>query len=149
MKKIISGSFLALLIMTASPAAAEVGGTITRQAPTQENAAAKMITTVLELFTWNASIGQITFEDGKYSANAGCNNIFGSYSLRGTSIDTGVPASTMMFCEDKMKNEAALITLLDTATTLTFKDGGFVLSNGSTTMYFAAAFPQSPDTPNK
>jgi heat shock protein HslJ len=143
MKKIISGSLIALLLMTASPAAAEVGGTITLQVAPQASAADKIMMTVLELFTWNSSIGQITFDDGRYAANAGCNNISGAYSLRGKAVDMSAPVATLMFCDGKMQNEAALITLLDTATVLTFKDGGFVLSNGSTTTYFAATLTQN------
>lgn len=138
MKKIISGSFIALLLMTASPAAAEVGGTITRQAPTHTITTDTIVTAVLELFSWNSAMGSITFDNGRYSASAGCNNIFGTYSLHGTSIDLSAPASTLMFCEDKMEDETALITVLDTATHLTFKGGGFILSHGSTTTYFAA-----------
>lgn len=138
MKKIISGSLLAMVLMIASPAAAEVGGTITRQVTPQASPADKMMMTVLELFTWNSSIGQITFDDGRYAATAGCNNISGAYNLRGKVVDMSAPVATLMFCDGKMQNESVLITLLDTATVLTFKDGGFMLSNGSTTTYFAA-----------
>jgi heat shock protein HslJ len=143
MKRIIFGSFLLLLIMTASPVAAEKGGTITRQATVQKSTADQLITNVLELFTWNSAIGQITFNDGRYAANAGCNSISGTYSLQGTAVDMSAPVATMMFCEGKMQNEAALTTLLDTATTMTFKDGGFTLTNASTTIYFAAAIPNN------
>jgi heat shock protein HslJ len=139
MKKIISGSLLAMLLMTATPAAAEVGGTITRQAAPAASVTDTIMMKVLEFFTWNSSLGQITFEDGRYAANAGCNNISGGYSLRSKAVDFSAPVATLMFCEGKMQNEAALITLLDTATTLTFKDAGFTLANGSTTIYFAAS----------
>ncbi len=138
MKKIISGSFIALLFMTATPVTAEMGGTITRQAPVQEITINKLIMTVLELFTWKSETGTVTFDNNSFTASAGCNNIFGTYSLDGTSVDFGAPASTLMFCEDKMENEAVLSNMLDTATHLTFYGGGFKLSNGTTTVYFAA-----------
>ncbi len=140
MKKLISGSIIALLIMTAVPASAEKGGTITRQAPDKNATIDTLFTTVLETFTWNSSVGKITFVDGRYVADAGCNKISGTFNLQGTSVSLGTPVSTMMFCEGKMKDEAALTSLLDSATTLTFKNGGFNLSNGSTTTYFAATF---------
>jgi heat shock protein HslJ len=138
MKKIISGSFIALLLMTATPATAEMGGTITRQAPVQEITINKLLTAVLELFTWKSETGTVNFENDSFTASAGCNNIFGTYSLNRTSVDFGAPASTLMFCDDKMENEAALSATLNNATHLTFNSGGFKLSNGTTTANFTA-----------
>ncbi len=137
MKHIISGSAIALLLMTATPASAEVGGTITRQAPTPSSINT-LVMAVLDLFTWEAPIGTLTFDKGTYSATAGCNGISGEYTVDGTSVDFGDSVSTMMYCDGKMENEAALITTFSTATHLTFKDGALVLSSGTTSQRFAA-----------
>lgn len=139
---------MALLLMSATSAYAEVGGTITRQAPAQEISINKILETVLELFTWKSATGTITFDNSNFSATAGCNNIFGTYSLTGNSVDFGEPASTLMFCDDKMNNEAALNAALDTATHLTFTESGLVLSNGTTTTYFAATLTQASTDSN-
>jgi len=148
MKHLISGSAIALLLMTATPAAAEVGGTITRQAPAQTTITT-LVMAVLDLFTWESSTGSINFDKGSFSANAGCNNIFGSYNVAGTAIDFGEPASTLMYCEDKMENEAALIATLDAATIMTFQDGKLILSYGTTTARFAATFATTSINPSK
>lgn len=148
MKKIISGSFIALLLMIATPANAEVGGTITRQAPAQGITINIIIATVLELFTWKSEMGTVTFDNNNFTATAGCNNIFGTYSLNGTSVDFGAPATTLMYCEDKMENEAALSTTLDTATHLTFNTSGFKLSNGTTTVNFTATLASTSANSN-
>lgn len=134
--------------MTASPAAAEVGGTITRQAPVQTTINT-LIVTVLEMVTWKSNTGSITFSKGSFSATAGCNNIFGSYTVGGATINFGEPASTLMYCEDKMENEAALITTLDMATNITFKDGKLVLSHGTTSTSFTPNLAPLPGNSSK
>jgi heat shock protein HslJ len=38
-------------------------------------------------------------EDGSYAGSDGCNNLMGSWTVEGDTIDLGVMASTMMACE--------------------------------------------------
>lgn len=139
MKHIISGTVIALMLMIATPATAEVGGTITRQVSAQSGIDT-VVMMVLELFTWESNIGSITLDNGTYSASADCNLISGSYSIKGNTIDFGEPISTLMYCEGKMENEAALISSLVTATTMSFKDGKLVLSNSTSTISFTPTF---------
>ncbi|MBY0538626.1 META domain-containing protein [Patescibacteria group bacterium] len=144
MKKLFFVSMFALLITIASPAQAEVGGTITRtiSAPVTINT---LVKTLLELVTWESNHGTITFSNGHYSLSAGCNLISGAYSIDGTTVDFEDPVSTMMYCDGKMENESTLINTVATATTLSFKDGALVLSQGTTTTRFAATFENKSD----
>ncbi len=138
----------ALLITIASPAQAEVGGTITRtiSAPVTINT---LVKTLLELVTWESNHGTIAFNDGRYSLSAGCNLITGSYSINGTTVDFEDPVSTMMYCDGKMENESTLINTVAAATTLTFKDGAMVLSQGTTTTRFAPTFTDTSNNTSR
>lgn len=143
MKHIFYGSALSLVLLTANPAAAEVGGTITRSATGPDVAINNLVMKVLELFTWESDTQSITFADGRYTATAGCNNIFGSHEVNGTSIDFGTPASTLMYCEGKMDAESALNITLSSTTHMTFKDGALVLTHGTTSTSFAATLTEA------
>ena len=129
--------------MIATPAAAEVGGTITRQVSPQSTIDS-VVMMVLELFTWESNIGSITFDNGTYAATAGCNNISGSYTIKGNTIDFGEPISTLMYCDGKMENESALISTLITTTNMSFKNGKLVLSNSTSTESFTPTFGVAP-----
>ncbi len=37
--------------------------------------------------------------DGSFSGSDGCNRLFGSYTVDGSTVDLGAVGSTMMFCE--------------------------------------------------
>ncbi len=142
MKHIFFGSVLALVLLTAQPAAAEVGGSITRSGDVSREAAINnIVMAVLELFTWQSDTQTLNFDDGRYTATAGCNNIFGAYTVSGTAIDFGQPASTLMYCEGKMEAETALDTALAEATHMRFHDGKLELIAGSTTTSFAVTLP--------
>ena len=53
-------------------------------------------------------------QDGTFSANAGCNNLFGSLTVENGKLDIGPVASTMMACDDRlMKIERAYTQALD------------------------------------
>lgn len=58
------------------------------------------------------------FEDGKYHAYAGCNQINGNFQLEGNTLTWGEALSTKMFCEDVMELEDALVLLLQGKQTL-------------------------------
>jgi heat shock protein HslJ len=135
MKNVCTSLVIALLLLIAQPADAEVGGTITRQAstPTTINT---IVMAVLDLFTWESPVGTIDFSDGRYMANAGCNNISGTYIVDGTIIDFGEVVSTLMYCEGKMDTEAALNNTLAKSATFSFIDGALVLSHSTSSTRF-------------
>jgi heat shock protein HslJ len=59
-------------------------------------------------------------EDGNVSGSAGCNSFTGTYTVDGDTIDVGPLASTKKACaDDVMTQEAAFLTAMDNATTLT------------------------------
>lgn len=142
MKNICTSLVIALLLLIAQPAAAEVGGTITRQAPTPTTINS-IVMAVLSLFTWESQVGTITFTDGRYAASAGCNNISGTYIVDGAVIDFGDAVSTLMYCEGKMDNEAALNNILSKTATYAFIDGALVLSHGTSSTRFVPTLPTS------
>ncbi len=50
--------------------------------------------------TWQLNQSQnLTLEGGKVSGNAGCNNFFGGYTVKGLSLTFGALASTRKACE--------------------------------------------------
>lgn len=144
MKQIISGSALALMLLTATPAAAEVGGTITRSV-TPVTVIDTILKTVLEFFVWESNIGTIDFVDGRVSASAGCNGLGGEYTVVGGTLTFGEFMSTLMACEDDiMQKEQALNSVLANTTAMTFKDGALVLTQkDGTTAAFKATLPQT------
>jgi heat shock protein HslJ len=76
-----------------------------------------------------------TFDGDNVSGLAGCNSFSGGFTTDGDSIEIGPLASTMVFCDGVMDQEAAYLTLLQSADsysvdgdTLTLEvDGGAVL----------------------
>ena len=58
--------------------------------------------------------------DGNLKGNVGCNNFSGSYEVSGNKLITGPLMSTMMFCENTMEQETAVLMLLNG--TLTFEN---------------------------
>lgn len=57
---------------------------------------------------------ELHFEDGRYSAYAGCNRMGGNYTQTADSIRFGPGFSTMMFCSGLMEREKQLLQLLQT-----------------------------------
>lgn len=135
MKNICTSLVIALVLLIAQPANAEVGGTITRQTPTPTTINS-IVMAVLDLFTWESPVGTIDFTEGRYIANAGCNNISGTYIVDGAVIDFGDAVSTLMYCEGKMDNEAALNNTLAKSATFAFIDGALVLSHSTSSTRF-------------
>jgi len=151
-KKMISMMIMLPVLFVASTVSAEVGGTVTRVIDrpvlisesssdmisiTEHNTLldklkaeiSYVVRVLMENITWEHNGGAVVFENGNYSINAGCNNIFGSYEMNGSSIDFGPSASTMMMCApDLMKKDQEIIKDLDAVTTIKIVDGHVVLS---------------------
>lgn len=66
---------------------------------------------VIESTPQRAIYLQFNSDKGSITGFGGCNSITGTYSKNGPSIESKV-ASTKMFCEGMMENEAAFIKLL-------------------------------------
>ena len=63
--------------------------------------------------------------DGNLSGSGGCNNYSTTYELTGDELTVGSPiASTMMFCEQGMNQETAVLAALQSATRIAFTDEG-------------------------
>jgi heat shock protein HslJ len=72
-----------------------------------------------------------TFDGDNVSGLAGCNSFSGGFTTDGNDIEIGPLASTMVFCDGLMDQEAAYLTLLQSAetysvdgSTLTLEIGG-------------------------
>ena len=70
-------------------------------------------------------------KDGKFSAYAGCNNLFGTYELKEkeTTITFSKVASTMMACPDLMQ-EQNLIKAIEIADNYNFDGNKLKLNKG-------------------
>jgi heat shock protein HslJ len=65
----------------------------------------------------------ITFDSkGRVFGDSGCNRFTGGYTVKGSKIEIGPLASTMMFCEGRMDAEAAFLKTLQKAKTFTATD---------------------------
>ena len=68
--------------------------------------------------TWDYNGGTITFEDGFYTMNFGCNVINGQYTVARVSLDFAPPVSTRKACPpeiaEKEQDFAALIVQMTT-----------------------------------
>jgi heat shock protein HslJ len=63
--------------------------------------------------------------DGTLSGSGGCNNYSTTYELNGDALTVGSPiASTMMFCEQGMNQETAVLAALQSAQRIAFTDEG-------------------------
>ena len=82
----------------------------------------------------------ITFENGTLAARAGCNNMFGQYTVSGNALNAPQLASTMMACEEAlMKQDAWLAAFLASSPTLTYSGGTLTLTNGTDTIALTEA----------
>lgn len=80
--------------------------------------------------TWGDAESQgepsLTFdEDGSYSGSDGCNRVMGSWEADGKTVDLGVMASTLMFCEgvDTWLSQGASAEI-DGTTLIVLDEGG-------------------------
>ncbi len=69
----------------------------------------------------------------KMSGFAGCNRMFGSYELDGTSLRFGTMGATRMMCPDTMEIESAFMAALSATRSFVLKDGALALADSSGT----------------
>jgi len=58
----------------------------------------------------------ITFNEGQFGGNVGCNSFGADYTSEGSSIHIGSVVSTMMFCEATSAQESAVLGILSDKT---------------------------------
>ena len=82
----------------------------------------------------------ITFENGTLAARAGCNNMFGQYTVSGNVLNAPQLASTMMACDEAlMKQDTWLAAFLASSPTWTYSGGTLTLTNGTDTIALTEA----------
>jgi len=82
----------------------------------------------------------LTFERGSLSARAGCNSMFGKYTISGGVLSAPQLASTMMACDEAlMAQDAWLAAFLASSPTWNFENGTLTLTNGTDTIAMTKA----------
>jgi heat shock protein HslJ len=82
----------------------------------------------------------LTFERGALSARAGCNSMFGQYTITGGVLSAPQLASTLMACDDAlMAQDTWLAAFLASSPTWTYQGGTLTLSNGTDTIAMTKA----------
>ena len=77
--------------------------------------------------------------DSTFNGKAGCNQVSGKYTLKGTSIRFGNIISTKMAC-DKLEQESALLQLLqNTVSAYTVDNKTLLLRDGASNVVFYAS----------
>ncbi len=90
----------------------------------------------------------LTFENGTLAARAGCNNMFGPYTVNGDVLTVAQMGSTMMACDpDLMKQDQWLSAFLASGPTWTYDGGTLQLTNGTDTMQLNAALSAAAAVP--
>jgi heat shock protein HslJ len=82
----------------------------------------------------------LTFERGALSARAGCNSMFGQYTIAGGVLNAPQLASTLMACDDAlMAQDTWLAAFLASSPTWTYQNGALTLTNGTDTIAMTKA----------
>jgi heat shock protein HslJ len=82
----------------------------------------------------------LTFEKGALSARAGCNSMFGQYTITGGVLSAPQLASTLMACDDAlMAQDTWLAAFLASSPTWTYENGTLTLTNGTDTIAMTKA----------
>ena len=82
----------------------------------------------------------ITFDNGTLAARAGCNNLFGQYTVSGDVLNAPQLASTMMACDEALMNQDTwLAAFLASSPTWTYSGGTLTLTNGTDTIALTEA----------
>ena len=82
----------------------------------------------------------LTFERGALSARAGCNSMFGQYTIAGGVLNAPQLASTQMACDDAlMAQDTWLAAFLASSPTWTYANGTLTLTNGTDTLVMTKA----------
>lgn len=58
----------------------------------------------------------ITFNEGQFGGNVGCNSFGGDYAISGDQVTIGSIISTMMFCTETSAQESAVLAILSDKT---------------------------------
>lgn len=85
---------------------------------------------------------EVTIEfgaDGQLSGSAGCNNYFGSYLLDGESMTIDGVGSTEMWCEGRMDQESAYLSMLLNAIGVTPAEGTLTIHTSDGDLVFTEA----------
>lgn len=84
----------------------------------------------------------IRFDSGqnRFSGFAGCNNIFGTYTLIKDKIKFGPVAGTEMYCESRMETEKNFMKMFEVVSRISVKNNelNFYDGNGNITAVFKA-----------
>ncbi len=90
----------------------------------------------------------LTFENGTLAARAGCNNMFGPFTVEADVLTVSQMGSTMMACDpDLMKQDQWLSAFLASGPTWTYDGGTLQLTNGTDTMQLNAALSAAAAVP--
>jgi len=82
----------------------------------------------------------LTFQNGSLAARAGCNNMFGQYTVSGNVLNAPQLASTMMACDEALMNQDTwLAAFLASSPTWTYSGGTLTLTNGTDTIVLTEA----------
>ncbi len=82
----------------------------------------------------------LTFERGALSARAGCNSMFGQYTITGGVLSAPQLASTLMACDDAlMAQDTWLAAFLASSPSWTYQNGTLTLTNGTDTIAMTKA----------
>jgi len=73
----------------------------------------------------------IQFTDGLFSASAGCNSIFGEYTLEGDAFSIQTAGISLMICEeDIMNQETSFVDSLEAAIRVSQEDSSLIIHHG-------------------
>ena len=90
----------------------------------------------------------LNFADGQLSANAGCNTMFGGYSLDGSTIVVDQMGGTEMGCEPAlMDQDAWLAEFLESSPSFTLEGETLIVTAGGTSITLTDREVFNPDRP--
>ncbi|MEZ4104098.1 MAG: DUF4377 domain-containing protein [Candidatus Paceibacterota bacterium] len=85
--------------------------------------------------SWNYQDGTLTFSEGRYLMDFGCNNISGDFSTERTTLIFSEPVSTKKLCTDELnKKEQNFASLITQMTTFSETETGALLSGNEQEM---------------
>lgn len=91
---------------------------------------------------------RISFQDGSLSANAGCNNLGGGYTLDGSVLKVEELASTAMACEPALMDQDTWLTeLLSSSPTITSDGDELTIAGESSSLTLVDRRVADPDRP--
>jgi heat shock protein HslJ len=89
---------------------------------------------------------RLTFEDGNLGASAGCNQMGGTYTLDGDTLQVGMMSTTEMACDPPLMNQDQwLASFLGSGPTLTLTGNDLVLTSGDVVLTLLDEEEAAPD----